>query len=123
MKDKLAYLGSPYTKYKAGLPRAFTDVAELCARLVGRGLHIFSPIVHAHPIAMHGGLDPLDLTIWYPWCRVMMDRSDILIVAHMEGWQESAGLRFEVDHFERAHKPIYDLNPATLTMTKRGIAA
>jgi hypothetical protein len=51
----------------------------------------------------------------------MMTRCDVLIVAHMTGWQESKGIAHEIDFFERANKSIYDLNPTTLMMHRRGI--
>lgn len=119
----LAYLGTPYTRYCSGLQSAFIAAASLTARLITSGVHVYSPIVHSHPLAQHGGVDPLDLKIWYPFNETMMKRCDTLIVAHLPGWDESLGVKFEIEYFERARKPIFDLNPDTLTMTKRKLVA
>jgi hypothetical protein len=115
----LAYLGTPYTRYGAGLDAAFEVAADLTARLTTAGLTVYSPIVHSHPLAKHGGLDPLDLSIWYPHNDALMARCDSLIVAHMDGWRDSIGIAYEIAYFKRVGKPIFDMNPATLTMVRR----
>lgn len=115
----LAYLGTPYTRYKAGLRQAYVDAARLAARLVKAGVAAYSPIVHCHPISAYGELDPLDLSIWYPHNGLMMQRCDALIVAHMDGWEESAGIKYEVAFFEERKRPIFDLDTETLRMDRR----
>ncbi len=115
----LAYLGTPYTKFETGLDGAFAAAAALCGRLLATGVTAYSPIVHCHPLATHAGLDPLDLKIWYGHNMLLMARCDTLIVAHLPGWQDSKGVAFEVEYFEKAQKPIFDLDPATLCMERR----
>lgn len=116
----LAYLATPYTKYLGGnLEQAFIDAAKLTALLLRTGIKVYSPICHTHPIAMHGNLDPRDHSIWLPFDEAMMTAADTLIVAHMPGWQESFGVAHEIKFFEDRRKPIFDLDPATLVMTRR----
>jgi hypothetical protein len=104
--DGFYYLGSPYTKYKAGIHAAFLAVCSEAARLVSAGVIIYSPIAHTHPIAIHGNIDPLDLNIWLPVERPLMDAACGLIVLKMDGWEESVGLKYEIDLFQQAGKPI-----------------
>ena len=40
----------------------------------------------------------------------------------LEGWQQSEGIRRESIRFERMQKPIYELDPATMTMMRRRYA-
>jgi nucleoside 2-deoxyribosyltransferase len=115
----LAYLGTPYTRYKSGIVGAFCDACALAARLMQSGVTVYSPIAHTHPIAVHGKIDPLDLSIWLPFDEAMMERCDTLIVAHLDGWDQSRGIAHEVAFFERAGKPIFDLDPGTLVMVRR----
>jgi len=122
LNGNLAYLATPYTKYHKGIDAAFEDAAKLAARLLCTGIKVYSPIAHTHPLAIHGGLDPLDHSIWMPFDKAMMERSDVLIVAHMEGWQDSFGVAQEIEIFTRAGKPVYDLDPASLRMTRREMA-
>lgn len=117
---RLCYLATPYTKYKGGkLDDAFSDASEIAAALVTIGIRVYSPIAHCHPIATFGALDPLDHTLWIPFDEAMMDAADCLIVAHMDGWDTSYGVQHEVDFFAKDGKPIFDLDPATMQVTRR----
>lgn len=115
----LAYLATPYSRYPLGIEQAFMDAAKLAALLMRMNIHVYSPIAHTHPLAVYGRIDPLDHAIWMPFDKMMMDKADVLIVAHMDGWQDSRGVAEEIAVFERAGKPIYDLDPRTLMMTRR----
>lgn len=119
MNGSLAYLATPYSKYPEGIDRAFIDAAKLAAKLLRAGVKVYSPIAHTHPLAVHGNLDPLDHSIWMPFDHAMMAAADILVVAHMDGWQASYGIAEEIKFFEAAGKPIFDLDPKTLVMTRR----
>jgi len=68
---------------------------------------------------MCSDLDPLDLAMWTPHNHIMMERCDCLIVAHMEGWDTSDGVKSEIEYFKKMDKPIFDLDPVSLSMTKR----
>jgi hypothetical protein len=110
----LIYVGTPYSKYPGGVELAFVDAAKLTARLMTEGLKVYSPIAHTHPLAVHGGLDPFDHSIWLPFDATMMEKSDAMIVAMMQGWESSFGIRHEIQVFVEAGKPIYFLDPADL---------
>lgn len=118
-RTTLCYLATPYTRYPGGQDIAFEHAAVLAARLLRHGITVYSPIAHTHPIATLGGIDPMDHAIWLPFDKVMMERCDVLLVAHMEGWQESFGIAEEIKFFEAERKPIFDLDPMRLTFTRR----
>lgn len=113
----LYYLATPYTKYAKGIEAAFTEAAELASRLLVAGHKVYSPIAHTHPLAIHGKLDPLDHNIWLPFDGAMMRACDALLVAHMDGWQQSKGVLHEIQIFAEAKKPIFHLDIDTLAMT------
>lgn len=115
----LAYLATPYTNYVGGLTEAWKDACTIAARLVKQGARVYSPIAHCHPIAAFGNIDPRDHEIWLPFDQVMMERSDALIIAHLAGWDSSRGIAHEVGVFLDAGKPIFDLQPDNLIMTRR----
>lgn len=104
---RLVYLGSPYTKYVAGLDAAFRDVSAFAAMLLKDGVKVYSPIAHTHPIAIHGNLDPRNHEIWLPFDQAMMDAADAMCIADMDGWRESYGVQYEIDYFRKAGKPVY----------------
>jgi hypothetical protein len=106
-RHRLVYLGSPYTKYASGLDAAFQDVCAIAADLIKEGVKVYSPIAHTHPIAIHGNLDPRNHDIWLPFDQAMMNAADAMVIADMDGWRESYGVRFEIETFQRAGKPVY----------------
>lgn len=115
----LAYLATPYSRYPLGLEQAFVDACALAARLISAGLHVYSPIAHSHGIAMHGAIEPLDQQFWMAFNGTMLNRCDELFIAHLDGWENSSGIAYEIDYFGRRKKPIFDLNPSTLQMVRR----
>ena len=115
---RLGYLATPYSKYPGGIDAAFHAAAMLAARLLRAGYVAYSPIAHTHPIAMHGGIDPLAHAIWLPFDAEMMRVCDALLVATLPGWDESRGVREEISCFEQARKPVYLLNPDGLKITR-----
>jgi uncharacterized protein DUF1937 len=114
-------LGEP--KYPHGIEAAFRDVCKLAASLLLAGIKCYSPIAHTHPIAKYGNLNPRDHSIWLPFDGAMMRVADVLLVAHMDGWGESVGIAHEIKFFTDAKKPIYDLDPESHTMIRRGESA
>ena len=101
------YLATPYSKYKGGLEEAYQEAAYQASRLIKVKLRVFCPIAHTHPIAIAGGMDPLDHTIWLPADEPLMKNAFGLIVAQMPGWDESYGIGEEIKYFESVHKPIF----------------
>lgn len=120
--DWLCYLATPYTLYPEGLDEAAWAACQLSMRLIEVGIEVFSPTAHFHYISQTGdvdALDPFDHAFWMARCRPLLDRSDCLLVAHMEGWQASFGVAEEIRIFEQAGKPIFDLDIETLATTRR----
>lgn len=112
----LIYVGTPYTKYPGGIEPAFVDACKLTARLVEAGLNVYSPIAHTHPLAIHGGLDPLDHKLWLGFDAAIMAKSDAMIVAMMPTWETSYGIKHEIQTFTDAGKPVFYLDPAVLDL-------
>lgn len=69
----------------------------------------YVPIAHTHPIAIHGQLDPLDYNIWMPLNDKMMASARGLVMVMMRGWEESVGMRAELESFQRMNKPVVHL--------------
>lgn len=109
----LVYLATPYSKWENGLEDAFIEAAKLTGRLLRCGVRAYSPIAHTHPIAVYGKLDALDHSIWLPFDEAIMERANVLLVAKMKGWDESRGIKHEIEFFEAAGKPVYYLDVET----------
>ena len=111
----LVYLGTPYSRYQSGIDAAFRDACRLAAGLVRLNVRVYSPIAHTHPIAVHGGIDPLDASYWLSFDAAMMDKSACLAIGCLDGWQDSAGLKHEIDVFESYGKAVWMVDPRTLS--------
>jgi hypothetical protein len=112
----MAYLSTPYTLYDGGLDKAAADAAEIAAWLTGSGVFVYSPIVHMHQLAVHGGLDPHERSIFLPANLMMMRRCEVLIVGRLDGWQRSEGVRDEICWYIRERRVGYALDPALKLM-------
>lgn len=104
--SRFSYLATPYSKYPGGLDAAWNDACCAAAALLRAGVPVYSPIAHTHPIAINGGIDPLDHAFWLKTDEAMMDAADELIVVMMPGFAESAGILHEVAYFTSAGKTV-----------------
>lgn len=105
------YLATPYSNYPAGLEEAYHDALVIVADLFKRGLCVYSPIVHTHPIARTGNIDPMNLKIWIPFDEPFMHAASALIIAMLPGWAESNGVNVEIAYFTATGKPIRYYDP------------
>jgi hypothetical protein len=110
-KTAFYYLATPYTNYEGGLEKAYHDARMITAGFLKQGVTVFSPIVHTHPVARIGGIDPLDLNIWIPFDEPFMRAAGACIVAMLPGWKKSKGVRAEIDFFNAAGKPVLYYDP------------
>jgi hypothetical protein len=74
----------------------FQAVVQAAARIMGMGLHVFCPIAHTHPIAQAGKL-PTGWEFWESYDRAMLAACAELWVVKMSGWDQSVGVRHEIE--------------------------
>jgi hypothetical protein len=105
------YLATPYSKYPAGIEEAFKVACCAAADLIREGVRVYSPIAHTHPIAVHGKIDPYAHSIWLPADAPFMHAACGLIVLRAESWEQSYGIKVEIEEFQKAGKPIFYMDP------------
>lgn len=108
------FLASPYTRFEPGIEDAFLAVCRCAAKLTRAGIPNYSPIAETHPVAIHGGIDPLDHGIWLPVKKPLRDAAHGLIVLKLPTWEISYGISEEIEEFSGAGKPIIYLDPEEL---------
>jgi hypothetical protein len=107
----LVYLASPYSHEDAAVQEyRFRVACRVAANLMGRGVMVFSPIAHSHPIALAGKL-PTDWRYWAEYDKVMLEASGRCIVARMPGWELSRGVRDEMAYMRALGKPVEMYDP------------
>jgi hypothetical protein len=104
------YLATPYSKHPAGVDAAHAEACAIAARLFKMGMLVYSPIAHTHAIAKTGGLD-LGFEQWAAFDEAMIAASDGMVVAMMDGWQDSTGIAAEIVICKRLGKPVQYLDP------------
>lgn len=106
----MIYLASPYSHPDGAVrEQRFRDACCVTARLMERGLTVFSPIVHGHPLVSHGL--PTDWPFWERFDREHLRRCDELVVLTLDGWRESIGVTAEIRIAGELGKPVRYLVP------------
>jgi len=104
--SELIYIASPYSHADETVKRdRFDAVCEYAGHLMKLGHVVYSPIAHSHPIAMRSGL-PTDWDYWKTFDHAMITRSTSLMVLMLPGWEESEGVKAEVQMAQALGIPI-----------------
>ena len=110
----MIYLASPYSHPDRTVEALrFGEVCRIAGVLMARGLIVFSPIAHTHPIAERCDL-PREWDYWKHFDEEFIDASEKVIVAMMPGWEQSKGIAGEIVIAKEKGVPVEYLNPHKL---------
>lgn len=109
----MIYVASPYTHGNPDIvQQRFEQVESITAELLRQKLHVFSPIVHGHVIADKYDM-PSDFAFWRDYCIGMLQSAAALHVIKLHGWEQSTGVRAEIEEAERLGLPVTYIDPNT----------
>lgn len=109
------YLGTPFTKYRAGIDDAYMMAAAITSILTALGVPLYCPIAqHCDRFANLAGNDLKDVEFWMRVTAPLRRAACGLIVAELHGWELSQGLQQERSEFFAEGKPVYHLNRVAL---------
>lgn len=104
--DGLIYLASPYSHPDPAVrQQRFETVCHTAAYLMQAGHFIFSPIAHTHPICLAGELPP-GFEYWQALDKLMLGLCSEMWVVRMDGWEQSVGVKAEMEYMNRLGKPV-----------------
>lgn len=107
----MIYLASPYThKDRSVMIERFDKVTAVAANLINRGLIIYSPIMHFHPIAERHDL-PRNFGFWKEVNLQILARCDELYILDLLGTYESEGVKAERTFAAIKGIPTRTINP------------
>lgn len=112
----MIYLASPYSHSDPDV-RALRYVAAVKAasQLARAGVPVYSPIAHSHPIdheiEIEVGRRPPHM-YWMHCDLLVLAVCTRVLVLQIPGWDESRGVRHEVDAARRAGIPVVYAEPA-----------
>ena len=102
----MIYLASPHSSPDEGVMLSrFLSACKVAAYLFKQGELVFSPIAHSHYIAVFGN-NKAHYDDWRRFDEHMIDLSDKIVVAKIDGWNKSFGISEEIKYAERTGKPV-----------------
>lgn len=100
------YLATPYSHDNPAVRELrFMKINEVAAGLMSKGVHVYSPISHTHPIAEAGDL-PKGWDFWEQYDRHFIEWCDEVHVYCADGWEDSKGVNAEIKIACELGKPI-----------------
>ncbi len=112
----LIYLASPYSHPDRTIRvERFEAVCRVASELMKRGLYIFSPIAHTHPIAEAGGL-PKGWDFWESFDKYFLNAASHLWILKLDGWVTSTGIENEIRLALEMEKSIASVDPSSLAI-------
>lgn len=107
----MIYLASPYTHTDHEVrQQRFEQACDAAAAIINRGVVVYSPIAHSHPIAARNKL-PTDWEFWERLDREFIARSDEMHVLMLAGWRESKGVTAEIAIANELGIPVVFVEP------------
>lgn len=111
MHPRLSYLATPYThEDPAVMVQRFELVNKVAGVLLERGISVFSPISHFHPIAMAHKL-PTGWEFWKEVDTVYLGLSREMLILDIDGVKESTGVNAEIEISRKLGLPIRKVDP------------
>jgi hypothetical protein len=100
-----SFLASPYTGEKLEMNYRYRMAMRACAWLHGKGIIVFSPIVHWHETAIYYGLRK-DADYWLNTNNAFLSASQDVIVLAIHDWIGSKGVQREINQALEQSKPL-----------------
>jgi hypothetical protein len=93
----IIYLASPYSNPDEKVREEnYRIVSQKAAELVAEGKAVISPITYGHTLLSFKEM-PGDWEFWKNFCIEILDKCDELYVYQMKGWEESKGVKEEIE--------------------------
>jgi nucleoside 2-deoxyribosyltransferase len=103
----LIYLASPYSAPTTRQRNArYKKVCRKAAELMLEGHEVFCPIAHSHPIETIGMTERQNGDWWLKQDFAVLEHCKKLVVYKMKGWENSYGIKREIDFAELAGIPV-----------------
>lgn len=98
--NNLIFISSPYTNNNPNVVEEnYIKVPKLAAHLCSEGKIAISPITYGHTLLQFKEM-PGDWEFWKTFCLSLLVKCDELIVYKMEGWENSRGMKAEIEFAE-----------------------
>jgi hypothetical protein len=102
----MIYLASPYSHPDAFVrEHRYLHTMQALGHLLTKRQWVFAPIVHCHELKKILEL-PGDHTFWLDYDCHILKLCEKLVVLRLEGWEESKGVRMEIEFAQANGIPV-----------------
>jgi hypothetical protein len=105
----IIYLACPYTHADHRVrEQRFKLATVAAAELIRQGYIVYSPITMTHPLDMvlAGDANTLGSDYWVKFDEAFMAVCAEMVVLQIDGWDQSSGIRREMNYFQSRGKPV-----------------
>jgi Domain of unknown function (DUF1937) len=123
---KIIYIAGPYSnnapadvKLNASMEKRvarFNAVTEVARCLIEKGELIYSPLTMTHPIDIRMKQDP-GSAFWVTFDEAFMKHCGRILVLKLPGWNESSGVKREIEFFKSKRIKIEWAEPSEYGIT------
>ena len=101
------YIASPYSHIDTSvMADRYWKAVDFTSWVIEKyRMHVFSPIVHSHPLCVKRNLRP-EAEYWMALDYAMLEPARGLIVFQIEGWDLSKGVKLEMEYQEARKRPV-----------------
>ena len=111
--SKLIYIASPFTHKDPAIREERTAAAcKYAAQLMRNGYVAFSPIAHSTRILQFAEL-PDTTAFWLQQDLAILERCNEIHVLCLDGWQDSTGVKWELEQATNWSMTIRYIDPIT----------
>lgn len=110
---KYIYLASPYSHPDAEVREwRYQAACRKAAQYVAKGIAVFAPIVHSHPLVTHLKAEQcMDFDLWMKMDLPLLKDAAELHVLCIEGWRSSRGVTREIEFAQQCGIPMKQVFP------------
>jgi hypothetical protein len=99
--SNIIYFGCPYShKDPEVVQERFEKACRTVAKLTSQGYVVISPIIYGHTLIQYHEM-PGDWAFWKNFCQSFLVKCSEMMVYKMEGWEESEGLKAEIERADQ----------------------
>ncbi len=118
-------VGGPYTHKDKKIKKArINRIANACVKLMtdGKTTLAVSPLIYGLSLIEHtksgNNKMPDSYDFWESFCLAFIEVGTEFYVLNMDGWDESNGLKSEINKAKERNIPVYLVDPTTLDHIK-----
>lgn len=109
------YLASPYNHPDPAVrEQRYRGACHMTALLMRSGRVVFSPIAHSHNVELIGIGERMSGEFWMCQDIPILRHASEMIVLMMDGWQQSEGIKQELEIAEALNIPVSYMEPVDI---------